>query len=346
MISVDAPTALRRVGLIVNSAAGRGGSANLAAAADALRSLEVSDVVTGPGDLGEAAAGSLNVRIDVHDGTAVGRAATQELTRQLVDVSAADRLDAILVVGGDGTLADVALELADLPYAPALLGIGVGSANAGGLVTCRRDEVAGLSASELVVVPIDGLLVTCPPTRALAFNDVTVASTVVGSEVTGEWVDLDSRALLQGHRRPGTPRPMAAPTARVRILTEHGERLVASGVEVGGLAVGLLDTRFVAKAVAGPACLAVLGGLSAGCVVSESPLIRARIEDIDALTRPQRSVFVGLTAGARLEIDGLAADATLCADGNPLAEAGRPGTIGISLWPQAVRMLRRRGVFS
>ena len=37
MISVDAPTALRRVGLIVNSAAGRGGSANLAAAADAMR---------------------------------------------------------------------------------------------------------------------------------------------------------------------------------------------------------------------------------------------------------------------------------------------------------------------
>ena len=80
----------------------------------------------------------------VEHGPVQGRERTPELARRM----AAEGADAIAVIGGDGTMADVAFALWQIGAVLPIIGVGVGSANVGPLVTCRGSEVESLSGAE------------------------------------------------------------------------------------------------------------------------------------------------------------------------------------------------------
>ena len=120
---------LARIGLVVNQRAGVGGERNRAVAAAVLSALGDCQVVAGPYDTGEAS-----------DPATTGRVARESAQRSA---------DALVVIGGDGTMADAANALYATRSQLPILGIGAGSTNAGALVAVDhsgavRHDVGGV----------------------------------------------------------------------------------------------------------------------------------------------------------------------------------------------------------
>src|SRR5690606_25864691 len=94
---------LERIGLVVNPRAGVGGERNQAVAEAVLAALAPCEVVAGPGE--PSAAGP-----DLaHDITAADRPAgctTPATTRRIAREAVRQKADALVVIGGDGTMAD------------------------------------------------------------------------------------------------------------------------------------------------------------------------------------------------------------------------------------------------
>jgi len=307
---------LERIGLIVNPVAG--GGAGLSIARAALRALAPRAVLVGAGEMGAAALPDASFIVRVFDWSPqAGKARTTFLAERF----AAEGVDALVVIGGDGTLADVALALHQAQnHALPLLGIGVGSANVGPLITCRGADVKRLAGARLAAHAFDGLIagVNAAP-RGLGFNDVVIGFTVLAT-VNGRVVDVDAAQKMQGRNIPREPETIAAHDARVVKTSPRGETLVARGDQAATIIVGFPDARFYGKAIAGGVILAGLVGDPAGCLVCEHVLVRTRMDPAwYRRSEPVVSRYVGLDETERIEAWGLRDGAVLCADGNPLA---------------------------
>ncbi len=326
---------LAAVGLIVNPAAGLGASRNLDLARQVIASLNPGHVVTGPGQMG---GGVLTRAHQIAQPEGQGRKATQSLARQMADMD----LDALIVVGGDGTLTDVAFALADSMNSCPILGIGAGSTNVGDLVTCRADEVHALEGVRFVAEYMNALVAGCNGTDlALAFNDVVIGATVVGT-LAGEVCDLDAAAFCRGERILGHPQPVAS--AMTGVIKMVGDRAVqvAQGSQVGTVVVGFAHYLcFYGKAIVGGVALTGLSGQPAGCLVCTQPLVRTRLNRQElAEVEPIRSSYISLAAGEEIRATGFAPPAVLCADGNPLQILTPDDVAHVRLSPDAVQVLR------
>lgn len=300
------------VGLIVNPVAGLGAQRNLDLARQVIEALKPDRVLTGPGQLGGMAVPAA----EIMPTTLSRRAATQFLAREAAQAGMA----AIVVVGGDGTMADVAFALVEGGCRCPILGIGAGSTNVGSLISCQAADITHLAGCQFSPTSIDGLLAGCNETLlALAFNDVVIGTTVVGT-IDGELVDLDALERLAGNSVIGQPRPLGAGEARVVKQSPGRTAEVASGLKVGTVIVGFSHGRhFYGKAITGGVCLTAVVGLPAGCLVCEQPLVRVRLAANELLeAEPVQSTYVSLAEADAIQVSGLEAPAVLCADGNPL----------------------------
>lgn len=325
---------LRSLGLIVNPNAGSGKRRNLEVASRAIGALKPGRVLTGPGDLGAEAAPAAQI---VEVGPISGRAATQALARKLAQAE----IDALVVVGGDGTLADAALALHRAGSTCPIFGIGAGTINAGKLVTCPWQAASSLGEARFSVEAVTALTTSVSGELfALAFNDIVISTTVVGT-VGGEAVDLDAHAFLHGRQTPAEPFPIHSPTAQVIKAGRFGKRYVA-GAELGTLIAGFTDSQaFFGKAIAGPVLLASLSGALAGCLVCEQPLVRTQLAPAAlAEIEPVHCTFTGLFLGEVIEISGLTSPAILCADGNPLLPLEPQHVVQIGLAENTVQAVR------
>src|SRR5659263_241271 len=100
------------IGIIVNPAAGAGKEFIESVVSSAIEMFKESRVIRPP--------------------ISEGREATMGASAELSSI-----VDAILVVGGDGTMSDVAYSLFAEGAATPIIGIGAGSTNAGPLITVR-----------------------------------------------------------------------------------------------------------------------------------------------------------------------------------------------------------------
>lgn len=323
------------IGLIVNPVAGAGAERNLDLTCAALDNLEWNAVLVGPAELGHAAAPEAQI---IPIPALHGRAVSQWYARAMAAAGA----DLLVVVGGDGTMADVAAALAAMGSQIPILGIGAGSTNVGDLITCRGDSVGLLRDAQFVVQTLDALVASCNGEElGLAFNDVVIGATVVGT-LGGRVCDLDAVAFGAGERRVGRPQPVGA--ARALVKKHHRDRVVtiAQGEEIGTVIAGFVHHPcFYGKAIVGGVCLTDLAGLPAGCLISAQPLVRTQISrDELAVVEPLRSVYVSLGDDEQIEVTGLGAPAVLCADGNPLAVLTLNDVVQIRVGRQAARVVR------
>ncbi|MFU8889222.1 MAG: diacylglycerol kinase family protein [Trueperaceae bacterium] len=325
------------LGLIVNPTAGLGALHGERAARAAIAALRPRRVLAGAGALGENAVDDADRLELVSPDGATGRAATQALAV----ATARAGVDVLVVVGGDGTLADAALALHLAGLRCPLLGVGTGSTNAGALVTCRAEKAATLAPARLRARPVAGLRAQVGDVVALAFNDVVVGTTVVGT-LDGDFVDLDAAAYLRGERRRGRPVALACAEARVVRRGPDGDLLVAAGDAVGGVVVGFTDkVDAFGQALVGGVSLSRWVGVPAGCLVSSFPLVFAGYDRTDhRRMEPLRTAYVGLAPEQEIELTGLGAGAFLCADGNPL-RALAPGDVArVRVLPGVVDVVR------
>lgn len=305
----------RQAGVIVNPVAGINPQESLRAARRVAERLGVVEVLTGPGKMGAEAFAGWSGGIHVHD---TPGSASREQTQALARKIGSRAIDVMIVVGGDGTLADVACTFLNCKFRAPILGVGAGSTNVGRLITCRAERAEQLEVEELEAWDVACLL-ACVNGQPLAigFNDVVLGHTVVGM-LNGKRRDLDALKRMSGNLIPGKPRSAGCSSTRVtRRSRDNPDLLIADGASVATVVVGFADSSFFGKAVTGGICLATVAGVPAGCIVSDIPLVQM---EIDAATlrrsEPITSRYVSLANEDRIIIEGVAG-AVLCADGNP-----------------------------
>jgi len=328
----------KSVGLIINPAAGRGFAANAAIARRALAALHPNTVHTGRGQAGADA-------LDMSNGKSVAyrvpadasRLQTLELARQL----AIQALDAVLVVGGDGTLADVAVVFAGVKNAPPLIGIGAGSTNAGALITCPGSQADRLVPEDLNLVGMTGLLASIGDTAiGVGFNDCVLGFTVVAT-IDGRLRDASVLEKLSGHNVAGEPRTIGLPSTSVSTRNSRGQVTLATGEAVGTVIVGLAERGFIAKAITGGVCLASFAGLPAGCLVADQPLARVELSSMQTLALPPiHSSYVSFDEDDQILVTGVRDGTALCVDGTPLQLLKRDDIVSFQVRRDTVRALK------
>lgn len=325
----------KSIGLIVNPKAGLGAAFNLNVARRVAEILNPELVITGPGLLGAEAIPSARV-LPIPELT--GRAASQAVARAALDAS----VEALVAIGGDGTLSDIAFAIYQTGSRCPILGIGAGSVNAGDLITCKASQVEALDGCEFRVESIHALEASYNDrVLALAFNDVVIGTTIVGT-IEGQFQDLDANAFMQGKPIPGEPRPIGSDTAIVTKHNQAGELVVSTGQSVGTVVVGFAHYEgFFGKAIIGGVVLSSLVGAAGGCLVCDQALVRARLDVQEhQIMVTIHSAYVSLLDDDTIRVTGLDYPAVLCADGNPLA-ALRPTDISqMRVRRKAVDVLR------
>lgn len=324
----------RRVGLIVNPVAGSGANESLIAARKVIELCGAQEVATGRGQTGELALAGWPGQARIYEGVETGN-----LTRVLARWIAGQKLDALIAVGGDGTLSDAAIEVGTkLP----IIGIGTGSTNVGRLITCRASRVEELNFDEVETWKVDALLgFVNDDLVGMAFNDVVVGTTIVGT-VDGQRCDLSAAERIQGKLTAVQPRQVGNRDTKVTRISGKTRTLVAQGESVGTVVAGFAEPIFFGKAITGGICLATLTGLPAGCLVCDLPLARVGITSETLVNaEPAVSRFVSLADGASIIVESVTGDAALCVDGNPVRLLRASDRVEISVRTQAVVGVRQ-----
>ncbi len=326
-----------KVGLIINPLAGRGIAANTDLARRGLAALKVTKVHTGSGLMGADALKGLTYETVVYPvNSEASRHQTLAVASQLVNES----LDAVLVVGGDGTLADVASVFSKTRNSPPVLGIGAGSTNAGALITCTASEIDALNRRRLEVVSVTGLLAQIDGSLVgIGFNDCVLGFTAVAT-VDGRLRDVDVAEKLAQTNRPGRLRLVGTSQTRVDKVSRLKTTLLGEGESVGTVIIGLAERVFVAKAITGGVCLAALVGLQAGCLVADQPLVRVELSITEVLALPPlHSTFVSFGPEEQIRVQGVRAGTGLCVDGTPLQLLQPVNIVTFEMQAEAVRKL-------
>lgn len=324
----------RRVGLIVNPVAGIGANESLIAARKVIERCGTHEVATGRGQTGELALAGWPGQVQIREVEETGNQ-----TRALARWIAAKKLDALIAVGGDGTLSDAAIEVGStLP----IVGIGTGSTNVGRLITCPAVHVEELNFDHLETWKVDGLLASVNDDLAgLAFNDIVIGTTIVGT-LDGRRCDLSAAERMRGKIAPVRPRRVGTRDTVVTRICGNARTLVAEGEVVGTVIAGFAEPAFFGKAITGGICLATLTGLPAGCLVCDLPLAQVEITS-EALMKAEPAVsrFVSLAGEAMIIVENLTSDAALCIDGNPVRLLSGSDRVVISVRTQAVTGVRQ-----
>jgi predicted polyphosphate/ATP-dependent NAD kinase len=327
---------MKRLGLIVNPSAGSG--IGLKAAREAVKALAATAVVTGGGEMGAAALEGLPLVITALSWTpSHGKDRTFTLTQHI----AASNVEALVVIGGDGTLADVAWATHDLTGTPPLLGIGAGTANVGPFITCQAADVVRLRDARLVTHEIDGLIAGANGTDlGLGFNDVVLDFTVLAT-VNGTMTTVSAAEKMRGLNVPRDPQGVWTDRTRIVKRSARGETLIAQGDQVETVIVGLPDERFHGKAIAGGVLLTSLMNGAAGCLVCSHSLVRMQIDpEMYLRSEPIVSRYVSLNEGEQIEGWGFREGAALCADGNPLIILGEDDRVHVRVRRGLMKAIR------
>jgi hypothetical protein len=328
-----------KLGLVVNPRAGRGDETNARVARQLAETLTPERILVGSGEMGADALAGLPIE-PLDYAPAQGRARTPALVEKML----ARHAEIIAVIGGDGTMADVAFALFRAASRTPILGIGVGSANVGGLVTILGSDIARLAHAQLEAHTLDALIAGANgETLGIAFNDVVISTTVLAT-LNGELTEVQVAPKIVGENIPGKSELIFTRATRVWRESPNGTTEIARGDQVGTLICGFPDARFFGKAIAGQACLAAHLDLPAGCLVGSQPLVRM-IAHADELMRdePFVSRFASFDEDSMIEATGLREGVALCADGNPLKILSRDDVVKIGVKKKCITALRISG---
>lgn len=267
----------------------------------------------------------------------VRKEATMTVTAELSSI-----VDVILVVGGDGTLSDVAYSLfkegADTP----ILGLGAGSTNAGPLITIKAMELDKLDLRTLTVQKVGGILTTLNNEQVgLGFNDIVLGDTVL-TTLEGRVVQVNAVEFMKGKKIPAFPLKVGTMDSEVYIERSAVEEvtLVHKGV-FGQMFAAPLEERYLGKGLAGGTSLATALGLPAGIAITSEPLINYSIGRDEFLDmEPIVTKTASFGEHDEVVVKCLREGTCLNIDGNPLAILGTNDEVRLNYIPAAAGVLK------
>lgn len=331
-------TVIRKAGLVINPSAGQGFEISAPAAREAITRLGWRSFVTGRGMAGEDALKGLPVTVETLEIEGYqGRSYTQELVRCMIRAG----VDALMVVGGDGTLADAARVLIKEKAAPPVFGLGTGSTNAGTLVTTKITDLDRLRTGRVKVKAVSALLAEKGgELLGVGFNDCVLGFTVVAT-IEGRLRDVAVGEKILGRNIPGRPAGIGTANTRVWRAGPTGETVIGRGGEIATVIIGLAETTFIAKALTGGVCLASFTGITGGCLVSNYPLVQVELSGKDVLAlAPIQTTYTSLDSSMRIFVRGLKEGTGLCVDGNPLCLLREEDEVQFSVIESAIQVFK------
>lgn len=254
------------------------------------------------------------------------------------------KVDAILVVGGDGTMSDVAYGLLKSGAVTPIIGIGAGSTNAGPLITVKAAEIDRLDPLRLKVQGIGGIIARVNGEPAgIGFNDIVLGDTIL-TTIRGQVVQVSAEEFMKGKKIPAPPQNAGTDDSEVSILhkgkTMERTILVHKGM-FGQFFAAPLEKRYLGKGLAGGTSLAAALGLPAGISLTSEPLINYSIGPDEFLDiEPIITKTASFRENDEVIVTGLRDGSCLNIDGNPLAVLGRDDEVCLQYISSAARVLK------
>jgi hypothetical protein len=305
---------IRNLGVIVNSKAGAGKVANEKLAQKAIEKLSCCDIIRSNPE---------------------GRKGTMLIAAELALL-----VDAIMVIGGDGTMSDVAYSLFRSGATIPLLGIGAGSTNAGPLITVKAKEIDQLDPHDLYIREVGGILAVLNGEQAgLGFNDIVFGDTIL-TTLKGKVVQVSAAEFMKEEKIPALPSGAGAISSNISIERKGKNKLIHKG-EFGQMFASPLEERYLGKGLAGGTSLASALGLPAGIAITSEPLINYSIRQEEFLEmEPIVTKTASFREGDEVVVRGLKDGICLNIDGNPMAILKSGDEIRLRYIPCALRVLK------
>lgn len=252
------------------------------------------------------------------------------------------RVESVIGIGGDGTLAAIANTIIDHGSSARLLGIGAGSSNVGPLVTVHGEDLERLDLSRLVERSIHGIEVQVNnEPMGIAFNDVTLSNLFFGTK-DGTRVDLDARAMLNKVRQE--TRPCSVCGKETRIYKNGTLMIDAQDTPIGQIIASPINDPlpYSGKAISGLICWGPYLGKEGVLTAASAVLIRTQIAQADLVAvEPLSLRQVSFGDGDTIEIVGLESEAVVILDGNPTCALSPDDRVTLHLRRSLLRAYRR-----
>ncbi|MFZ3166947.1 MAG: diacylglycerol kinase family protein [Candidatus Methanoperedens sp.] len=309
---------IKKLGVIVNTVAGAGGAFIENVASSAISKFRESQIIR-----------------------------PHLLARREATIAAAadlaSRVDAILVVGGDGTMSDVAYSLFKAGAATPILGVGGGSTNAGPLITVRSQEIDMLDPSAFSVQEVGGILASLNGEKVgLGFNDVVLGDTIL-TTIEGRVVQVNASEFMKGRKKSSPPSRVGTTDSEVCIERggESPEKIVIHKGVFGQFFAAPLEERYLGKGLAGGTSLAAALGLPAGIAITSEPLVNFSIgaEEL-LLMEPIITKTSSIREADNVVVTGIREGTCLNVDGNPLALLGPGDEVQMCYVPAAAKAVK------
>jgi hypothetical protein len=251
-------------------------------------------------------------------------------------------VDIILVIGGDGTMSDVAYSLFREGSDTPILGIGAGSTNAGPLITINAIEFDKLDLRALIVQKVGGILASLNNEHVgIGFNDIVLGDTVL-TTLKGRVVQVSAVEFMKDKKIHVSPFSVGAIDSEVYIERQYMEEvtLVHKGV-FGQMFAAPLEKRYLGKGLAGGTSLAAALGLPAGIAITSEPLINYSIRPEEFLDiEPIVTKTASFRECDKVVVKCLKEGTCLNVDGNPLSILGADDEVQLHYIPAAARVLK------
>lgn len=233
-----------------------------------------------------------------------------------VDALAALQPDFYLVAGGDGIAAYLASRLLKIGcIRPRILGVAMGTANVGPIITFSADELLCKTPKTLsftgcgAIEAFDG-----SDPVAFGFNDVVFGNTILGT-LDGKAQTLSAiRMAREGRKEPIAPLENIG--ANIQIV-KNGVRSQSPLLHTAQIIVSAIEREnLYGRAVSGMLCFTCREQMKAALLLCERPLV---VMDYDprGFETPALSAQIIFGADDTLTIEGLSPDVLIIADGNP-----------------------------
>jgi len=328
-----------RSGLVAHLGAGAGEAKIRVFLSLLLPKLRGTPLLVVKGTLVATIADSLEISVErVESKTGSGFTSVTSAVEAMLDA----RVDTVIGIGGDGTLAAIASTIIDHGSSAHLLGIGAGSSNVGPLVTVRGEDLELLDLSRLVGKPIHGIEVQVKNEPiGVAFNDVVLSNLFFGTK-DGIRVDLDARAMLNGARQETEPCSVCGKETRIY---KNGTLMIdAQDAPIGQIIASPINDPlpYSGKAISGLICWGPYLGKEGVLTAASTVLIRTQIDQADLVAvEPLHLRQVSFGDGDSVEIVGLENGAIVILDGNPTRALSPGDRVMLHLRRSLLRAYRR-----